>query len=162
MIKEESTKEIILKTMLVATIFIFQQLYFLHLFTQGLLKYYGYHNISQINILEFIIGAILITFIAICWIIILDGMFNDKKFVKKFTIFFLLWTSIFPLWSIIILSNVYFNLISLLVIFVIILVLYIDQIKKVEIKKNSILFKLKKELDIITTNINNYRSHKHH
>lgn len=159
---EKETKNTMFKTLLISAVLLYIEFYFYHMFTNGLLKDYGYTNIIQFNLAIFVIAGLLLTFIGICLTIIIYGIFHNKKYAKKFTIMFLLWTLIFPIWSLIISKNILGNLFALIVVFGLIFIILAKDIRKIQIKtENIIIVKIRKEIDLISKKIHRFRSHKH-
>ena len=72
--KKETDRSIIKKTILLTIFLISQELYLMHLFTNGLLAHYGYTILSINSVAQIAILAIFISMIAVCFTIIIHGL----------------------------------------------------------------------------------------
>jgi len=160
--KKQENKALIKKTIILAIFLIYQELFLMHLFTNGLLSHYGYsiNNIASIG--QLLIMAVLFLIITMCFLIMLNGYYLEKKYARKFTILYLLWVSVFPLWAIIVSSNQALNAIVLLANISIIVYLVAIPLKQEYIKtSDQILIRTKQKFRDIVVNINQHITHKH-
>ncbi|OYT29669.1 hypothetical protein B6U98_01715 [Thermoplasmatales archaeon ex4572_165] len=87
--------------------------FFIGFFTSGLFYHYGF-NLGNISIM-LIIGLFLIQGITIYSLYLLSyGIIQKKKWARKFTMFFLIWASLWAMWSILIGNNIILNAIILI------------------------------------------------
>ncbi len=161
--KEETNKSIIKKTLFLAIFLVSQELYLLHLFTKGLLSHYGYKLIEIQSIAKISIFMLLLIMVAVCFTIVIYGLYRNKKYVKKFAAIYLIWATFFPVWAIIIGNNISVNIIALLLNISLIIYLIAVPIKKRYIEtSNELLIKMKKQFKEFVTNINHHLTNKHH
>ncbi len=161
--KEETNKSIIKKTLFLAIFLVSQELYLAHLFTDGLLSHYGYKLIELQSIAKISIFLLLLIMVAVCFTIVIYGLYKNKKYVKKFAAVYLIWAMLFPIWAMIILNNTYINLFVLIVdIFMILYLLSIPIKKRYYETSNDVLIKIIEHYKEISTSINHHLTNKHH
>ena len=160
--KEETNKSIIKKTIFLSIFLISQEFYLLHLFTDGLLKHYGYEILGLKSIAHFAILIILVSMIALIFVLIIHGIFTNKNFVKKFSATYLLWITFFQIWAIIVSSFVILNLLALIInVSMIIYLVFKPNIKLSQNSSNELLIKLKKQYNEVVASINQHLTKRH-
>ena len=160
--KKETEKSIIKKTIFLSIFLISQVLYLQHLFTDGLLAHYGYKILRLESIGHISILLLVISIVALCLIIILYGIIKEKKYFRKFTIIYLIWASIFPVWAMIVSSYFILSIIALLVNIIILIYLVINPFKTVYFEtRNELLLKIKDHYKGIIARINRHLTKKH-
>jgi len=96
--------------------------FFIGFFTSGLFYHYGF-SLGDISI-TLIIGLFLIHGITIYSLYLLSfGIIQKKKWARKFTMFFLIWASLWAMWSILIGNNILLN--AIILIFYILMLFYL-------------------------------------
>lgn len=87
--------------------------FFIGFFTTGLFYHYGF-SLGNFSIILFI-GLLLIHGIILYSLYLLSyGIIQKKKWARKFTMFFLIWASLWTIWSILIGNNILINAIILI------------------------------------------------
>jgi len=136
-------KEIPSNLLLFLITFIFIEVYYFffdYLFI-GLYSYHGYTIESFSNIIYLIISFFLYIVVIISLTIIIIGFMNRKRWFRKYTILFIAWASIWPIWGIIIGNNQIINI--LILAFYIFSIYYLNRssVKEYFIKNKGFIFK---------------------
>ena len=76
--------------------------YFIHFLTQGLFAHYGYKLENLTSLAYPIILIFLFTTTAISLLLVIYGLIYRRSWAKKFTMFFILWSSFWPLWGLLV------------------------------------------------------------
>ncbi len=87
--------------------------FFFDYYTIGLFIDYGFTISSLTNLPYALITLFLFSLIIIALIAISYGFLNKKSWTRKFTILFLIWSMVWPLWALLIGNNILLNVIYL-------------------------------------------------
>ena len=93
-----SKKSSIFFTLIISLVIV----YFYHFLTQGLLVHYGYNIGNLTSLAQPAILVFLFTMTAICLIIVLFGLMLQRPWVKKFIMYFVLWSCVWPIWGLLV------------------------------------------------------------
>ena len=81
---------------------VIEVLYFLGFFNPGLFRHYGYEIDGLTTIIHPFILAFLIGILTLCQGLILFGFIFKRQWTRKFTMFFIIWASVWPIWGILV------------------------------------------------------------
>jgi hypothetical protein len=88
--------------------------FFIDFFISGIYTHYG-HSIETLGIPSGILLIFIFTILAIALYLITKGFLDKTRWTRKFTIAFLIWTSLWTIWGIIIAASLIFHLVLLIV-----------------------------------------------
>ncbi len=121
--------------------------FFFDYYTIGLFIHYGFTISSLTHIPYILITFFLYSLIIIALLVVIYGFINKKTWTRKFTILYLIWAMLWPLWGLISINNLILNLIYMAIYFVIILYMLSEKVneyfegKKAFTYKNYTLYK---------------------
>lgn len=95
--------------------------YFYSFITEGLFRHYGYTLSGLTSIIYPIILLILFTITYIVLAIAVYGFIFKRSWTRRFTIFFLIWASLWPIWGLIV-NNLPLQHLIILVVYAVMLV----------------------------------------
>jgi len=111
--------------------------YFYHFLTQGLLVHYGYDISALTSLAQPVILVFLFTMTALCLLFVVFGLLLQRTWVKKFTMYLVLWSCVWPIWGLLVGSQSLVQAI-ILIIFVSIFAYLVSSHLKVHYKRKNV------------------------